>query len=407
MRRLEELLEQAIPQAPDEFERMVHRKRRRTVLKRAGAAILGLSVASAGTVLVFQAFRPQPGPVDRPLSYQIGSVTRFRLDHPPQPIAAGLGAGWTLARQTKSEEIHTLYRLDSLTGDVEEIDLGPENPEDIAVGEGSVWVAGCREVSPDTSQCAEGKASLLRLDPRNGAVLGRTPLPGCCHTLFTGGDAVWIDALILPNRRVMMRVDPATSELSVRECCNGEAGYVDGYGAGWLWGASLSSGALLQIDPATLQIHRTLQDVCMISPWQEVVLAARCYRDKKVFGGFDPVTGRFIPSALRSTDYPYDRYAEELVATGQAAWFLERREKLIVRGFTSDGAIAGPWEVPLGPARASDFSIGPDPFSVAADAEAQALWVSDFQSGEVLRVAIEPALEESSTPSELEGAEGG
>jgi hypothetical protein len=55
--------------------------------------------------------------------------------------------------------------------------------------------------------------------------------------------------------------------------------------------------------------------------------------------------------------------------------------------------------VPLGPARASDFSIGPDPFSVAVDAEANALWVSDFQSGEVLRVAVEPAPEASSTPA--------
>jgi hypothetical protein len=45
--------------------------------------------------------------------------------------------------------------------------------------------------------------------------------------------------------------------------------------------------------------------------------------------------------------------------------------------------------VPLGPGRFSDFSIGPEPFFVSADTEDGALWISDFISGEIFRIAIE------------------
>lgn len=375
------------------FEKLPNARRHRAARRRVAAAVLGISVATAGSALAYRAFRPKPEEADRPVSFRVGSVTRYPLEHPPQPIAAGLGAAWALSLQTESEDVNTLYRLDPLTEEVREIDIAPANPEAVAVGEGFVWVAACETVRVHAPDCGGGKTSLLRLDPETGAVLERTPLPGHFADLSVGGGSVWVDAVILePYRRVVIRIDAATQELSVRECCAGGEGFANSYSAGWLWGGLFRDNTVFQIDPSTLQIHNTFDDLCRISPWEAAVLAAQCDRRELIVGRLDPVSGRFISSPLRSEQYPFQRYAEELVATGNTGWFVERLgETLRVHRFDPDGSVGGPWRVPTAAARYSDFSIGPDPFFLSADAEDKVVWISDFQSGEVLRLAIEPA----------------
>lgn len=390
MSRFERLLDRAVEPPSDAFERLTRRRRQRVTRKRLGAVMLAISVAATGSIIAFRALRPQTEQADQPPAYRVGQVTRFRLPHLAQPIAAGLGAGWALSLQTESEDINSLYRLDPNSGEVREIDLAPANPEAVVVGEGSVWVAACETTRRVASACPGGRTSLLRLDPENGAILGRTELPGHFADLSIGGGSLWVDAVILgPYRRVVIRVDARTTELTVHDCCADGEGRVDSYSAGWLWGGLFAGNTALQVDPLTFEIHRTFHDLCLISPWEAVVLAAECDKRQMIIGRLDPIKGRFVASPIRS-EAPMWRFPKNVVATGSTGWFLERSsDAVFVRRFDPDGTVGGPWRVPVGPGRFSDLAIGPEPLFVAAEAEGGAFWINDFSSGQVLRVAIE------------------
>lgn len=83
----------------------------------------------------------------------------------------------------------------------------PENSGVLAVGEGAVWTS------------SDAVSTLMRLDPKKNAVVGRTKitshqacpeLPGSCGEAAAGNNAVWISRV---SDNAVLRIDRATTRL--------------------------------------------------------------------------------------------------------------------------------------------------------------------------------------------------
>lgn len=394
MPSLQDLIERAVPARPGALDRLSRARRRRATRRRLGTGVLALTLAFGGTTLAFRALLPTlDHEAPRPGDATIGDVTTYRIEHPPQSIAAGGEAGWVLARQTHGQWGNTLYRLDAATNAIDEVEMAGWNPEDVAVIGDHIWVVACDADAPYRhGDCDQGRASLLRLHPSSAEVLAARRVPGWGHTLFAGGGYGWIDAVIdsetAPSRRVLFRIDPATGERVLRDCCEDDDGYAFAYGAGWLWGSSFG-GETLQIDPATMRTHRTYRRLCAFAATEESVLASRCVDGRGVVGFLDPISGDLRPTLARFRyQEPFMSGAGILAATGATGWEVRQEDGFaLLRKIEPDGRVGEPQRVRLGASRFFAWGLGSDPFSVAADPSA--VWISDYRSGNVVRVAVE------------------
>jgi serine/threonine-protein kinase len=121
---------------------------------------------------------------------------------------------------------------------------GVDSPtySDVAVGFGSVWLAG------------DGP-TLRRIDPETGHLAAVVELPFLPKSMAVGAGALWITALVDDS---LARVDPLTNEVGMSIPL--EPG-TDGvaFGDGSVWVVSSFDGTVARIDPATGEIQATIR----------------------------------------------------------------------------------------------------------------------------------------------------
>jgi hypothetical protein len=146
---------------------------------------------------------------------------------------------------------HRLTRIDARTNRVTRtVALARELTALAADGDG-VWGVTCREGPPNpTIATTCPNATLIRIDPRNGNAIRRTPLPsGDIAGLAVSDDAVWVSQILQTEdqtRGRLLRLDRATGRLTTALRLSGAASNVV-VAAGRAWIANVATRTLTRI----------------------------------------------------------------------------------------------------------------------------------------------------------------
>jgi peptide/nickel transport system substrate-binding protein len=151
----------------------------------------------------------------------IGLIVSTRTSAPP---AVGLGGGSRL----------TALALDS--GEPEFAQALPAQPEAVAAGDGSLWLADPRD------------QALMRADTTTGAVIDRIPLAGEPGSVVSGAGSIWAESTI---DGTISRVDPATDQVTQTVPLEVGNAAALGFGQGRLWVADATSNSLVEVSPRT------------------------------------------------------------------------------------------------------------------------------------------------------------
>lgn len=162
-------------------------------------------------------FRPQPR-------------ARGRL-----PLAYGLRSLWV------GSQDNTLTRLDPRSDRAVAVIHGVTEPQAVAVGAGSVWIA---EGSRD---------GVLHVDPGTKRVVGETPIGGRGFAIAVGDGAVWV---VTPAEGHLWRIDPRNGALTASIDVGDQPSFVVTTSDA-VWTAS-RQGILTEIDPRTSRVTRTI-----------------------------------------------------------------------------------------------------------------------------------------------------
>ena len=134
----------------------------------------------------------------------------------------------------------SVIAVDPVTADVETFPIG-DTPERIAAGTDAMWVLD------------DSAGRVWRLDPATGDVVGEVALSGSHDEVAVGGGFVWV-------------LDAALGTLTpISESDGGVRPGIDvgdeaadlAFGLGSVWVAS--GGAVLEIDPTTARVARTIE----------------------------------------------------------------------------------------------------------------------------------------------------
>ncbi|MGH2675771.1 MAG: hypothetical protein ACRDKA_02125 [Actinomycetota bacterium] len=262
MADLRELLSQAdrVP-APDLWPDIRERRPRRPDRsRRVAAGAVALALATSGVVLVTRAFlgdrEGSPGPREAGMEVDPRITAEVPVGDFPQEIAVGEGAVWVTVNQTEPSVRWFVARIDPATNQVtDEIDV--PGAGDVAVGEGAVWVAGHPARDPEVDP------ALYRIDPVSRQVVAEVTLPCApycgANQVAVGDGAVWVTlGTNYPDSGEVVRVDPRSNEIAARIEVSGDPrDLVVEDGSVWVFGLG-RGGALHRIDPQTNELAATL-----------------------------------------------------------------------------------------------------------------------------------------------------
>jgi hypothetical protein len=265
MSDLERLLRQAdrvpTPDLWSDIQAWEPRPREPSAPRRLLVAAVALPIAAAGIVLAVTAFLGehevrQPAPaagvvVDPRITAEI-PVGGF-----PQEIAVGEGAVWVT---TSDEDRWFLARIDPSTNEVTgEIHI--DEVADVVTAEGSVWAVGTdRDLGP----------AAFRVDPLRGRIEATIPLDcGRCFPsqIEAGEGSIWVTVSTdYPDEGHVVRIDPETNALVDRTILPGDPrDLAVGEGAVWVYSLThfkpaccVAGGTIYRLDPERGEIVATL-----------------------------------------------------------------------------------------------------------------------------------------------------
>jgi hypothetical protein len=230
--------------------------------RRLAVLAVALPLAASGIVLAATAFfgdREEPSPRTSAVDLDPRITAEIPVGQFPQEIAVGEGAVWVTVNDANPPERWFVARIDPGTNEVtNEIEVFEAH--DVAVGSGTVWVTGRdRELGP----------ALFRLDPLGGEVAATIPLHcGRCHPdqVVATEAAVWLTAsTAFPDSGQVIGVDPVTNEIVWRTTVPGDPrDLVAGEGGVWVYSLthftkqSVAGGTIYRLDPVTGEVVATL-----------------------------------------------------------------------------------------------------------------------------------------------------
>jgi DNA-binding beta-propeller fold protein YncE len=161
----------------------------------------------------------------------------YRLEQEPLAVAVGYGAVWVIARGKRENDV---LRIDPATGRVTRRTPFPASAriDGLAVGLGNVWVG------------ASSSATLYRINPRSGGVLGPIDLGERANRPEVVGGSIWVGVSNSGGDTVI--VAPALEVLKHLGCCAPERGYAAARG-GSLWAYDTPTGTVQRWDDQTYQ----------------------------------------------------------------------------------------------------------------------------------------------------------
>jgi DNA-binding beta-propeller fold protein YncE len=233
------------------------RKERRG--SRVAAIALALTLSAASLTGFWLGFRETPvdrtggHATDEPVELQPRVTAVVPVGLHPQDVAVGEGAVWVSVPAEQPGQDNLVVRIDRITNEVAARIPVEGYIEELAAGEGGVWGAGAWFDDGDFSPF------LVRIDPASNAVVAR--IPDVSGPLAVGGGALW--AVDRAGARAghegssLLRVDPATNQVSSRIPLGVAAWDVE-FGEGYVWVLPLEpdpgEGDILQVDPTTSEV---------------------------------------------------------------------------------------------------------------------------------------------------------
>jgi streptogramin lyase len=320
---------------------------------------------------------------ERPGTPAPGTVTRIPLGSPPGPPALGEDAAWVIAGEA-------LFRIDATTFELTRIAVRG-SPSSVAVGAGSVWVAVCTD--GQAGQCQDG--AVLRLDPLTHHVVQSTQVEGGDPIQVTvGEEAVW--AVDNKQRGAVLRIDPGTAQITRRifgeHCCSGPIPAQIAVGGGGVWVAEGDTGKVLRLDPGTGEIVARIDDVhvCQFAASEDALWVTNCggldlESSSNTVWRVDPATNRIVASFTVPG-------APGLAAGEEGVWVAshadDSSEIRVWKVDTQENGLAGEsLIIPVEPSGGGFRGLGgPPPVRLAVGEEA--VWVSSWASGEILRIEL-------------------
>lgn len=383
----------------DAFNRLGERRTRRRRTQRVGTAVVALAVAAAGIGVAARAFigsqegaRPQSSPTVEPVSPRVAEIVETGWSH---AVVYGFGSIWVAEQADEGDGEGSLLRMDPATGEIvarvpaESLPGWEWGGGGLAVGQGSVWIAGSIP-SPDeaTSETAGSDAALFRVDPVANEVVETIPVGGDFPAdVAVTADGIWVNIFRGQQDAELVRVDSATHEVVARIPL--ASSYVRDVlvAGGDVWvqenpvhGSTVGAGSLLEkIDPATNEVVATVD------------------ADAAKFGVFDgdiwALTGKgFVRIDVGSAQPVGDpnpagdpRFGANLAADSSGLWFTtddptqEDGPATISRFVPSTGEVDASVTLPA-------ETRTPIAMTVAGDS----LWVIDYER-KLVRIALEPA----------------
>ena len=351
--------------------------------QRVGTIVLAFLIAASA--FAFAVSRLSEGAIQRVGGE--GSITRYRFDAPPQPIAVGEGAAWVHVGVGDRNGTPSFWRIDDATGEEQPIDVpGGEWP---SAGGGSAWLL-C-----NAAEC--GGHAVVQIDPASGSVIRTIDLPGRGGQIAGVQDGVWITTDV--------GVTFVGGDGRVARSFPGENYNLVGSDGTSIWVSR--DGGLSKIDPETgEQLVRisSFPDVCTMEVADGTVWVASCDGGMHAGAstdelmGLDAVTGDVL-------------FRVPLRADGQmrfldgVLWLAERPQQdgpLNIIGLDPRTGVPTGASISIARSDARFQSMGPvAPAAFFAVGE-HFLWVTDFGAGEVIRVS--PPTPPSSAPSVAPGA---
>ena len=164
-------------------------------------------------------------------------------------VIGGVGAGAILAfgSSTRSRPLDVgssrLAAIEIRSGDVTSTTALPRTPGALTSGMGSLWVA---DASGDT---------VSRIDPHGGSVIDRIHVAGEPGSIVAGGRAIWVASTV---GGTISRIDPGTDTVTQTVRLGGAGAAAVAFGGGRLWVADPTDQRLIEVEPQTGSIRRTL-----------------------------------------------------------------------------------------------------------------------------------------------------
>lgn len=241
------------------IERRLERRAPASRRSRLSAIALALTLSSASLVALWLGFRP--GSADRsgdegtrePIELQPRVTAVVHVGPYPQDVAVGEGAVWVAVPAQQPEQDNLIVRIDPATNEVVARIPVEDYVEELAAGAGGVWGAGIEWMANDPT------FHVVRIDPATNEVIAR--IPDFSGPLAVGYGALWgVDragARAGPDGSSLLRVDPATNQIVARIPL-GVAAWDIEFGEGYVWVLPMEpqpgEGDLLQLDPATNEV---------------------------------------------------------------------------------------------------------------------------------------------------------
>lgn len=268
-----------------------------------------------------------------------------------------------------------LFKVDAKSGAVQGSAWAGDNPYDLAVGFGSVWV---------TDYTEDGSAGVVRRFASGSMALQAVVTVGHSPVDVTvGGGAVFVanhrgeaaaDGTFLPS--TVMRIDPArnlvthTARVGVPQFCCGAQGL--DYGDGRLWVSVPNASALVAVDAATLGAPKSIK----VRP----ACGGVSYYDSAVYaagGGCSPGVLRVDTASFTKLE---DKVGAGPTADAEVAFGLLwtssfRQNRVVLTDPTSLEVVALPYV--------------PDPGALTVGAAT--MWVTSWRTGSLFRLTATAA----------------
>jgi YVTN family beta-propeller protein len=234
-------------------------------------------------------------------------VARIRLGAGAGRVALGAGAAWV----TNSQD-ETVSRIDPATNKVvATIPVSPA-PFGIGVAGGAVWVANGRTDTVSRIDPARNRVvGTVRVGFASSGVEPRDALRG----LTVGYGSVWV----INRDATVSRIDPTTNQVSatigVPRCCVGELVA----GAGAVWVANRTAGAVARIDPATNRVVATIPvgvELAGVAVQDDAVWVLDHNSGQSVVARIDPAANQVVARI------PVDDSWGPLFSGGGAVWVI-------------------------------------------------------------------------------------
>lgn len=383
----------------DAFERLVARRARRRRGQRVGTAFVALALAAAGVGLVARAFlgaqetpRPTSSPTVEQVSPRVAEIVETGWS---SAVVYGFGSVWVAEQADVGDGGGALLRMDPTTGEIvarvpaESLPGWEWGGGGLAVGHGSVWIAGSIPAPEEaTSETAGSDAALFRVDPVANETVETIPLGGdFAADVEVTADGIWVNIFRGQQEAELVRVDATSLQVVARIPL--ASSYVRDVlvAGGYVWvqenpvhGSTVGSeSSLEQVDPATNEVVATIDaEAAKFGVFEGDIWALTREGFVQIGLGSEQPVGDPSPAGD-------PRFGANLAADSDGLWFTrddptqEDGLATISRFVPSTGEIDASVTLPA-------ETQTPIAMAVAGDS----IWVVDYER-KLVRIALDPA----------------